>query len=375
MKQRADQAWDVVVIGAGIMGTGTAFELTRHGLRVLVLERSVPGAEASSAAAGILGAQVEAHADGPSFELSLFSRSLYPSWATALAATTGIDVELRGSGVMRVAFDAKSAARTRREHAFQRRHGCRVEALKQPELAQAVPALSPEAQAALAFPDDARIDPPKLLRALRIAAERQGAQFRSGTLVRRVESDGKRVRGVLLDDGTLVRGGHVVVAAGSWSSLVEGVPLPKGGVVPARGQIVELTLPTPAFEPVLFGPGCYLVPRDDGRVLIGSTLEFVGYQRDVTAQAVRDLLDAALRLVPCLAQASLGRSWSNFRPYTQDMQPIIGEAHLRGLLLATGHYRNGILLAPATAALIKALVLGEKPPLALDPWSPKRRAR
>ena len=371
-KKASEEAWDVVIIGGGIMGCGTAFELARKGVRTLVLERSVPGAEASSAAAGILGAQIESHADGALFELALHSRKLYPEWARALADATGIDVEYRRSGVLRVAYDDASQAKTLREHGFQKKRGCALEALRGAALKRAVPALGPEARAAVRFAEDARIDPPKLLRALRIAAERHGAQFRSGALVKRVVANDGRAEGVLLDNGDVVRARKVVVAAGSWSSLVEGVPLPQGGVIPARGQIVELNLPAPVFEPVLFGPKCYLVPRDDGRVLIGSTLEFVGYRREVTAVAVRDLLDAAIRLVPALAQATLGNTWSNFRPYTQDAAPFIGEAAVEGLLLATGHYRNGILLAPATASLIAALVLGKKPALKLDEWSPRR---
>jgi glycine oxidase len=362
-------------VGGGVMGCGAAFELSERGVRVLVLERSVPGAEASSAAAGILGAQVESHADGPLFELALKSRALYPAWARALAAETGIDVELRPSGVLRVAFDATSQARSVREYAFQRKHGCRLERLDERALRQAVPALSDAAKAAVHFPDDARIDPAKLLRALRIAAERRGVTFRSGTLVKRVSVEKNRVLGVLLDDGTLVRSDNVVVAAGSWSSLLDGVPMPSGGVIPARGQIVELSLPVPAFQSVLFGPKCYLVPRDDGRVLVGSTLEFVGYRREVTAIAVRDLLAAAIHLVPSLSEASLGKAWSSFRPYTKDERPIIGQAEISGLLLATGHYRNGILLAPITSAIVAALVLGQEPPLALDAWSPHRTER
>jgi glycine oxidase len=236
-----------------------------------------------------------------------------------------------------------------------------------------LPLISASARGAVAFPDDSRIDPPRLLRALRIAAERSKVEFRSGAWVRSVAIEARRARGVALDDGSVVRGGHVIIAAGSWSSLVEGVPAPEGGVIPARGQIVELMLPVPRFGPVLFGPHCYLVPRDDGRVLIGSTLEFVGYRREVTAAAVRNLLDAALTLVPALAEASWNGAWSNFRPYTKDALPLLGESGVNGLLLATGHYRNGILLAPVTAEIMTALVLGKASPIAFEALSPLRR--
>jgi glycine oxidase len=361
----------VIVIGGGVVGCGTAWELAKAGLEVVVLERSVPGAEASSAAAGILGAQVEAHAGGPVFELALASRALYPDWARALARETGIDVEFRSSGVMRVVSETRALDRLFREHAFQRRHGCKVEKLSARAVSARVPALDGIA-GGVAFPDDGRIDPPKLLRALRIAAERAGVAFRSGAYVQRVVVEDGRARGVELGDGSRLESGHVLVAAGSWSSLVEGVPLPSGGVVPARGQIVELTLPVPFTSWVVFGPGCYLVPRDDGRVLIGSTLEFVGFRREVTARGVRDLLDAALELAPALAEATLTGSWSSFRPFIADGLPALGATGIDRLWLATGHYRNGILLAPITAKIVRSLLLRRAPPLDLRPFSPER---
>jgi glycine oxidase len=165
-----------------------------------------------------------------------------------------------------------------------------------------------------------------------------------------------------------------VVAAGSWTTLIEGLPLRSGSVRPARGQIVELCSPAPLLGRVVYGPRCYLVPRDDGRTLVGSTLEFVGYQRDVTAAAVRDLLSAAIELVPCLGQASVNAAWSSFRPYTEDELPLLGPAGVPGLTLATGHYRNGILLAPITAEITSAVVRGVRPPIPLDAFSPSRAA-
>ena len=361
-----------VVIGGGVIGCSVAWELARHGVAVTVLERSVPGAEASSAAAGILGAQFECSEPGPLFELALKSRALHAPWARRLAQATGIDVEYRGSGLLHVEFGAAGLRRAREAYAFQRKAGQRVLELGAKAVRERVPALSSKAAGALHFPDDARIDPPCLFRALRIAAERAGAVFRSGAYVRRVVSSSMRVSGVELDDASVVPATDVVVAAGSWSSLVEGTPLPSGGVVPARGQIVELSLQAPLFDAVVHGPRCYLVPRDDGRILIGSTLEFVGYKREVTAGAVRDLLDAAIELCPALADAQLSRSWSSFRPYVKDGLPAIGRTETEGLVIATGHHRNGILLAPITAELVAALVRGRRPSLDLTAFSPGR---
>jgi glycine oxidase len=359
----------VVVVGGGVMGCSAAWELARHGFRVTVLERSVPGAEASSAAAGILGAEVEAHAPGPLTQLAQASRKLYSRFAADLGRETGIDVEYRECGVLEVAVNAPALKQLVSGRKWQKP---RPRALDRAALLRREPALNQKLRGALAFDGDARVDPRRLFRALHVAATRAGVTFRSGAYVRRVVERDGRARGVLLDDGSVLEGEHVIVAAGSWTSLVEGTGVAAGSVLPARGQIVELELPAPALTSVVFGPGAYLVPRDDGRLLIGSTLEFVGYRREVTAGAVRDLLSAAIRLVPLLEKAVLKDSWSSFRPYSSDALPLIGGSHLPGLWLATGHHRNGILLAPITAAIVAALVRGRRPPVSLAAFSPVR---
>jgi glycine oxidase len=345
----------VVVVGGGIMGCACAWDLARRGLSVILFERSVPGAEASSAAAGILGADVEALHDGPLARLARESRRLYPGFVRELRRSTGIDPEYRECGVLEVDFrkrSARAAARPRRPRLLDGRGLRRLE-----------PALSERLVSGVLYPRDARVNPRLLLRALRIAAARDGVVFRTGAYVRRVVMKDDRAAGIALDDGEIVRANHVVVAAGSWTTLVEGTGLAAGAVVPARGQIVELETPEPLLGRVVFGPRAYLVPQDDGRILVGSTLEFVGYRREVTAGAVHALVGAAIRLVPALANAEFRSSWSSFRPYTKSELPLIGTTGVPGLVLATGHYRNGILLAPATAAIVGALVRGTRPPV------------
>jgi glycine oxidase len=360
---------EVVIVGGGVMGTACAWELSRLGKSVLVLERSVPGAEASSAAAGILGARVEAHAPGPLAELSLKSRALYPAWVRALTSATGMDPEYRECGVLKVVFGKRELGVLLRGVAWQKP---KRRALSQRDVLRREPALGPRVLGGVAFDDDARVDPRVLFRALHIAAARSGVVFRSGAYVRRVVTREGRASGVALDDGTTVEAEHVIVAAGSWTSLVEGLGIAPGAVLPARGQIVELEMPQPLLKSVVFGPRAYLVPRDDGRVLVGSTMEFVGYRREVTAGAVRDLLDAALDLVPALADANLKQSWSSFRPYTKDELPLIGPTAIPRLLLASGHHRNGILLAPITAAIVAALVQGKRSPVPVAAFTPDR---
>lgn len=367
--RRMTETLDVVVIGGGVMGCASAWLLAEAGLRVRVLERSVPGAEASSAAAGILGAQIEAHGPGPMTELSLASRARWSAFADNLRDATGIDVEYREHGVVQLAYDNGDLEKLRARADWQRSMGLEVDELDGPALRALEPALAGAVAGGLRFAQDARIDPPRLLKALHFAALRAGAAFSTGAYVARIEEQNGRATGVLLEDGSLLRAKHIVVAAGSWSTLIGGLPLAPGTVRPARGQIVELTVREPLVHSVVFAPGCYLVPRDDGRLLVGSTLELVGYRREVTAKAVRDLLDAALRLVPSLEGAALGKSWSNFRPYTETGKPLLGETTISGLVLATGHFRNGILLAPITAEIVRAVVLGERPPVDLSPFA------
>jgi len=354
------------------MGTSAAWELARHGAQCLVLERSVPGAEASSAAAGILGAQAEAHAPGAMTELCLASRARYAKFAAALSKETKIDVGYRECGVLRVGFERAEVSKLTREVAWHGKQRLSVESLKTRELLALEPALSSKLAGGVRFENDARVEPKALLRALHIAALARGVRFQSGAFVRRVAVQDGRAVGVVLDDGSELRAANVLVAAGSWTSLIDGLGLPAGRVVPARGQIVELELPAPPLSHVVFGPGAYLVPRDDGRVLIGSTLEFVGYEREVTAGAVRDLLLHATALVPALSRAALRATWSNFRPYTQDELPLLGRTNIAGLFLSTGHYRNGILLAPISAEIVRAAVLGQRAPLELAAFSPER---
>jgi glycine oxidase len=356
------------------MGSACAWKLAQAGRRVVVLEKSVPGAEASSAAAGILGANAEAHGPGPLADLLLAGLDRHEPWARALSRATGIDVELRRSGVLRVGRDRASVTRIRSETRWMSKAGRDVETLDAAAVRRLEPALCPT-HGGVRFPRDARIDPKLLFRAVHVAALRAGARFETGAYVKKLIVDGGQARGVALDNGTEFAAPCIVVAAGSWSTLVAGTPLAPSAVVPARGQVVELEMPAPPLTHVVSGPRCYLVPRDDGRVLVGATVEFVGYRREVTARAVRDLLDAAIELVPALAEASLRGAWSNFRPYTPDELPLLGKTQIRGVLLATGHHRNGILLAPITAEIITAIALGKKPRVDVAPFEASRLER
>jgi len=331
-----------------------------------VLERAVPGAEASSAAAGILAPQVETEGPGPFLDLCLRSRGLYPAFAEELRSLSGIDVGFLPCGLLKVAFGEEEGQELAAIVAWQKAMGLRADLLAGGDARALEPALSPGAFAAAHFPDDAQVDNRLLVRALSIAAARAGAAFKSG-FVRGVIADQGRATGVDLD-GEVLRANAVVVAAGSWTGLVPGIGLSPQRVRPVRGQMVQLGLRLPAFRHVLFCKSGYLVPRQDGRVIAGSTMEWVGFEKNVTVQGLAKIVGMAVALCPELAQAPVQDMWAGLRPYTEDRLPLMGAGPMPGLFLATGHFRNGILLAPITARLVSDLVLGRKPPVDPAPF-------
>ncbi|MFO0675353.1 MAG: glycine oxidase ThiO [Polyangiaceae bacterium] len=345
----------VVVVGGGIMGSAVALALRDRGVDVVLLERAIPGAEASSAAAGMLGAQLEAHAARPLVPTFVRARDGYGAWADELRRRTGVDVGHRVSGVLRIATTDDEARGLEDEVRWQKDARLHAEFLDSDRALRVEPELTKRVVAAAHFPDDAQVDPPSLLRALAVALARAGVDVRSGTTVERIVERGGRCVGVLLDQGEL-RADAVVLAAGSWSSLVPGIPSSMPPVKPARGQMVLLEERPPRVRTIVAGAGTYTVPRGDGRVLVGSTLEFVGFRREVTAGGVHAILAGALACVPSLADAQFASSWSNFRPYSEG--PMLGASTLPGLFLATGHHRNGILLAKHTADVVTDAVLG-----------------
>ncbi|HXT98519.1 MAG TPA: glycine oxidase ThiO [Polyangia bacterium] len=364
---------DVAVIGGGIMGCAVALRLAQRGIGVTVIERGIPGAEASSAAAGILGPQMEAEGPGPLLELGLRSRALYPALAAELRDLTGIDVGYDRSGVLMVAFDEGGEAALSARRAWQLARGLRVDSLSGDAVRAREPALGPAVRAALTFTDDAQVVARELVRAFSQAAAVAGVRFLTGRYVRRVVVEEGAAVGVELD-GEKLAAGTVVVAAGSWSGLVEGAGVPAAVVRPARGQLVAIETRPPLFRHVVAAPGGYLVPRRDGTVIAGSTVEMVGFRKEVTVGGLAAILGLARTIFPALAEAPVVATWSNFRPFTEDHLPVLGATAVRGLVLATGHFRNGILLAPITAQAIAELVATGKAPFDLSPFAVERFA-
>ena len=346
----------VAIIGGGVMGCTTALALAERGAEVVVVERAVPGAEASSAAAGILGAQAELHGPGDDWSLLLRAREAWQRWAPALREATGIDVGYRVTGVLRVARTDAERAALGAEVEWQTSLGLRASLLDGAGARAVEPELAQDIVAASHFPDDAQVDPLALLRALMASLARNPrVTVRSGTTVQRLLVEGDRCAGAALDEGEL-RADATVLAAGSWSSLVPGVPAALPTVRPVRGQIVLLDERPPRATSIVFGAGAYVVPRGDGRVLCGSTMEHAGFRKEVTAAGVHAVLSGALACVPSLGAAQLAGTWSNFRPYAAG-GPLVGASPLGGLFVATGHHRNGILLSRLTADEVASAVL------------------
>jgi len=349
---------NVLVVGGGIMGSATALALREQGCKqITLLERAVVGAEASSAAGGILGAQIEGSAlPVETLQRLIEARDAYPAWVSELESLTQLRVGYRRSGSMHLAFDEPDAEHARAQVRVQTARGLEAEWLDQGALRSCEPHASEQALGAAYFAGDAQVDPQALLRALVVALGKREIRVQSGSLVEELVYEGERCIGVQTNDG-LLRADAVVLAAGSWSSTVRGVPASLPKVRPVRGQMVLLEERPPRLSCVVFGAGGYVVPRGDGRVLAGSTMEHVGHRREITAGGVRDIMNSALAVAPCLEQAEWKTAWCNFRPWVGDAAPLVGDSGVPGLFLATGHHRNGILLARHTAVAVASAVM------------------
>lgn len=338
----------VVVVGAGIIGCAIARELAVRGVSCTVLDPRPIGGGATQASAGMLAPYVEAHEQGPLLDLAVRSLSLYDEWIGAVRAESGVDVEYRRIGTLEVALDADRA------DVMRRAAGAHASWLDASAAMTSHPALGPVA-GALFTREHGYVAPPQLTSALARAAERAGAIFRT-TSAARITSSGESFRVVT------ARGDEhadiVILAAGAWTNTIEGVKSPP--LRPVRGQLLHLGWngPNPPAT-IVWGPDCYVVPRLDRSVLVGATVEEAGFDERPTAAGVRDLLEAGIRILPQLSSATFLEVRVGLRPATPDGLPVLGiDPRVPGLIHASGHYRNGVLLAPITAKAIADLVAG-----------------
>ena len=368
------QTSDVVVIGGGIIGLAVAHYLAREQLQVTLVERGDVGREASWAAAGYLSYQGGSSEPGPRLDLMRASRLMYDGWIEELGEFTAADTGFWRCGLLEVCLDEAETREAQARLDWQRAAGFQVEWLDAAAIRQRQPHLSPAlpVQGGLLFPDVAQVRPPRLLKALAEAVIRQGVQVREHTPVSAINYDGDRVTGVTVGNGEVINAPIVVNAAGSWAAQV-GPDMSRLPVKPIKGTIVLLETPAPPTRELLDTSQGALYPRPDNKVLLGATLEDVGFDKRVTLASVDQLVRQAVTLMPALKDATLVKAWTGLRPYSHDQLPYLGEVPgVRGAYVATGHFRNGILLAPVTGLLIKEMILGQAPTLPLEPYSVTR---
>lgn len=358
---------DVVVVGGGVVGSAVARELAAAGHRVTVVEPGGTAGQGWQAAAGLLAPQIEAHLENPLLELGLAGREFYAGHREALEAATGVHLGLQLSGILHVADSEGEAARLRELVARQRQLGLYCDWLLPDEVVAQWPWL-PETHGGFWAPGDGVVDPARLIQALIIDGNRLG--------VRRVED---RVTGLeVVGDRVLAARGaeryaadQVVIAAGAWSGRLAGLPRPVS-VEPVRGQMVAVPRPRTLGDVVVYGRGHYLLTRGD-EVLAGSTMEHAGFSAETTPEGTARIRAAADRLCPPIAGLPTSRSWAGLRPGTPDGLPILGpEPRARGLWYATGHGRNGVLLAGITGAILAQMMAGEATLDAVAAFRPER---
>lgn len=346
----------VLIVGGGVIGLAIARELNRKGVKsVTLIERGVCGEESSWAAAGMLGPQAEADEDGQFFDMTLASRDLYPEFAAELEAETGIDVELDRRGTLYLAFTDEDVRHLRARFEWQSRAGQPIEVLSAEDARRAEPFASPDVREALFFPSDWQIDNRKLLAALGRYAELNGIKIVENTPVERLIVEENRVVGVTTATGE-IRADVCILATGAWTSLIKlGEAEFPVKVEPVRGQIIVFNTAKRLFDHVIYTRRGYIVPRADGRILAGSTSEFVGFEKATTEAAAVALREVASEIAPSVANLAIDDQWSGLRPHAADGLPVLGSiSGIAGLTIATAHYRNGILLAPLTARMVAA---------------------
>jgi glycine oxidase len=367
----ADASFDTIIVGGGVIGCAIAWRLAQARQRVALVERHEPGREASWAAGGMLAAQAEADQADAFLELALASRALYASFAKELLTTTGINIEYRTEGTLYLALTETDEVEL--EHRWQWQHaaGLNTKKLTRDCTRKLEPQLNDKLRWALKFPDDHQVNARQLVTALIAAARQAGVATFSNTEAQHVITSGKQVQGVATNKGEL-HAATTILTAGAWTSqLTQAVP-----TGPVRGQMVALPMTAPPLRHVVYSCRSYLVPRAAGFLIAGSTTEHTGFEKATTKTGIASIVERSCEIIPSLGQTLLLETWAGLRPKNAlDDWPVIGvDANYRGLLYATGHYRNGILLTPITAQVVSELVLGGNPSINLSAFSPARFA-
>jgi glycine oxidase len=361
---------EVAIAGGGLIGGAIALELALAGMRVAVFDQGEPGQEASWAGAGILSPAPESPAMIPLVPLGKASVALYPQFVARVEEISGHAVGFRAKGGLEALFSRDAARELSTHVALQHGWGLKAEAISAEDARELEPALSPDVEAAVLRPDEASVDNRALTQAVLEAARKSGAEIFANRKAQGIWREKDRCAGLQVENEK-VFAKWTVVAAGSFSANIAGVGA-YAPVRPAKGQMVSLRADRLKIERVLWSDKIYLVPRNDGRILAGATVEYVGFDKKVTAGGLRKILDAAIELAPDLAHAQVEETWAGLRPDSPDHLPILGPTEMDGLLIATGHFRSGILLTPVTARLIREWITEQSVTMDWERFSPLR---
>jgi glycine oxidase len=377
-KQSGKQV-DVVVIGGGVIGCSIAWRLGQSGMRVVVVERGRVGGEASHAAGGMLVPLAEAEHEDDFFHFTVAGLAMYADFARELKAATAVDIEYRDEGTLYLAFTPEDEAEIDRRWSWQHEVGLNVKRLTAECALKLEPSLNRALRLALKYPGDHQVDNRRLMIALHTAALKAGVEFWTQTEAREFLVEGFAGRQQILGLKTTrgeIRARAVVIAAGSWSSQLPIDESPLFEIEPVRGQMVAIEAPAPAARHVIYSRRGYLVPRLSGYLIAGSTTERVGYDKRVTAGGVASIIERAVEIIPNISAQTIIETWAGLRPHASDDLPVLGEdPRIAGLIYATGHYRNGILLAPITARVISQLIIKGESPVDIAPFMVTRFTR
>lgn len=370
------QANEVIIIGGGVIGCAIAYFLRKRDIGVTLLERGEIGAQASSAAAGLLAPLGPLSGPGPLADLLLGSFALFPELVTELEDASGIRVEYERTGSLRTVHNAKRVTSLRKRMEEWQPLGLRMYWLSGDEARQREPLLAPDTCGAIYAPEESQVRAPLLVKAFAQAATRLGAVFYGHREINGIQRHGMKVTGVHTNVGETIACDHLVIAAGAWAARCGdwlGFELP---VSPLRGQITSLRqpgLPSPPLRHIVFGEAIYLAPKEDGTIVVGATKEEVGFDAHVTVDGVIWLLETAMKLTPMLRKSAVEALWAGLRPKTPDGQPILGAApNWENVTLATGHNSVGVLLSAITGQSVAELVATGRTPGIIAPFAPAR---
>lgn len=363
--------YDAIIVGGGVNGAAIAYNLVKHRMKVLLLEKDRISSKSSGAAAGMLGAQAEMADDGPLFQAARKSRAMFTNLSMELKEVCGIDIELVNKGMFKLAFSEEEEMDYKRMIKIHQRAGETAEWLESFELIKDEPALSPRISGGMYIPNDGHVSPIQLTTAFAHSAAMLGADIKEFTEVFSLEYKSNKVQGVVTNEGTFFAE-NVIVASGAWSGRILKNLGNSFEIFPVKGECFSVKTRLPLIEKTIFTHGCYLVPKVGGRIIVGATMRKNTFDEGVSLEGISTLVEKAKKIIPSIVAAEWEKSWAGIRPQTGDGLPYLGEhPEYKGLFIATGHFRNGILLSPLTGELIANQVIGT-PETEIEAFSLKR---